>query len=70
VMLTNYDGAMRLVSWHTLRAQRTTSAMVTPLEAVNDLASGLVNATALGALKTPGQRAARVAILISKASIR
>jgi len=52
VMLTDYDGAMRLVSWHTLRAQRTTSAMGTPLEAVNDLASGLVNAAALGALKT------------------
>jgi len=49
VMLTDYNGAMRLSGGHTLRAQRAAPTMVTPLEAkAHFLPFGFLEPTALG----------------------
>ena len=49
VVLTYHDGAMRLFSGNTVRAQWTVAAMVTPLEAkAHFLTFGFLEPTALG----------------------
>jgi hypothetical protein len=49
VMLTGYNGAMRLSDGHTLRAQPAAPTMVTPLEAkAHVLTFGFFEPTALG----------------------
>jgi hypothetical protein len=62
VILAHDNSAMRLSGGHTLRAQRTVVAMVTPFEAkTNFLTLGLFQSAALGAQKTTRTASASLA---------